>query len=133
MFVEVASVKSESYVLRFISRHVDVHLSQHRLLERLSVFSCVAFALLSCVCAQSCLTLCDPMNCSPPGSSVHGILHERIPELVASSFSSASVKVDHIEVDYIRVGLFLGSTFCCIGLSVHLMLYCLGYCNLEVG
>jgi len=133
MFVEVASVKSESYVLRFISRHVDVHLSQHRLLERLSVFSCVAFALLSCVCAQLCLTLCDPMNCSPPGSSVHGILHERIPEWVASSFSSASVKADHIEVDYIRVGLFLGSTFCCIGLSVHLMLYCLGYCNLEVG
>ena len=29
--------------------------------------------------AQSCLTLCDPMNCSPPGSSVHGILQERIP------------------------------------------------------
>ena len=133
MFVEVASVKSESYVLRFISRHVDVRLLQHRLLERLSVFSCVAFALLSCVCAQSCLTLCDPMNYSPPGSSVHGILHARIPEGVASSFSSASVKVDYVEVDYIHVGLFLGSTFCCIGLSVPLMLYCLGYCNLEVG
>ena len=28
--------------------------------------------------AQSCLTLCDPMNCSPPGSSVHGILQARI-------------------------------------------------------
>ena len=30
-----------------------------------------------CVCsvAQSCLTLCDPMDCSSPGSSVHGILH----------------------------------------------------------
>ena len=28
--------------------------------------------------AQSCLTLCDPMNHSPPGSSVHGILHVRI-------------------------------------------------------
>ena len=27
--------------------------------------------------AWSYLTLCDPMNCSPPGSSVHGILHER--------------------------------------------------------
>ena len=26
-----------------------------------------------CVCAQSGLTLCDPMDCSPPGSSVHGI------------------------------------------------------------
>ena len=28
---------------------------------------------------QSCLTLCDPMDCSPPGSSVHGILQARIP------------------------------------------------------
>ena len=27
---------------------------------------------------QSCLTLCDLMDCSPPGSSVHGILHARI-------------------------------------------------------
>ena len=27
---------------------------------------------------QSCLTLCDPMNCSPPGSSVHGILQAKI-------------------------------------------------------
>ena len=32
------------------------------------------FLLYGCVCliAQSCLTLCDPMDCSPPGSSVHG-------------------------------------------------------------
>ena len=29
---------------------------------------------IQCVCAQSCLTLCDPMDCSPPGSSLHGIL-----------------------------------------------------------
>ena len=28
--------------------------------------------------AQSCLTLCDPMDCSPPGSSVHGIFLARI-------------------------------------------------------
>ena len=28
--------------------------------------------------AQSCLILCDPMDCSPPGSSVHGILQARI-------------------------------------------------------
>ena len=32
---------------------------------------------------QSCLTLCDPMGCSPPGSSVHGILQARILEWVA--------------------------------------------------
>ena len=33
--------------------------------------------------AQSCLTLCDPMGCSLPGSSVHGILQARILEWVA--------------------------------------------------
>ena len=32
---------------------------------------------------QLCLTLCDPMDCSPPGSSVHGILQARILEWVA--------------------------------------------------
>ena len=31
---------------------------------------------------QSCLTLCDPMDCSPPGSSVHGILQTKIIEWV---------------------------------------------------
>ena len=37
--------------------------------------------------AQSCLTLCDPMDCSLPGSSVHGISQARILEWVAISFS----------------------------------------------
>ena len=40
--------------------------------------------------AQSCLTLCDPMDCSPPGSSVHGILQARILEWVAIPFSRVS-------------------------------------------
>ena len=40
--------------------------------------------------AQSCLTLCDPMDCSLPGSSVHGILQARILEWVAISFSRGS-------------------------------------------
>ena len=39
---------------------------------------------------QSSLTLCDPMDCSPPGSSVHGILQARILEWVAISFSRGS-------------------------------------------
>ena len=34
--------------------------------------------------------LCDPMDCSPPGSSVHGILQARILEWVAISYSSGS-------------------------------------------
>ena len=36
--------------------------------------------------AQSCPTLCDPMDCSPPGSSIHGILQARTLEWVAISF-----------------------------------------------
>jgi len=39
---------------------------------------------------QSCLTLCDPMDYSPPGSSVHGILQARILEWVAMPFSRRS-------------------------------------------
>ena len=37
--------------------------------------------------AQSCLNLCDPMDCSLPGSSVHRILQARILEWVAIPFS----------------------------------------------
>ena len=37
--------------------------------------------------AQSCPTLCDTMDCSLPGSSVHGIFQARVPEWVAVSFS----------------------------------------------
>ena len=39
---------------------------------------------------QSCPTLCDPMDCSLPGSSVHGIFQARILEWVAISFSRGS-------------------------------------------
>ena len=44
------------------------------------------FLMTTCVCvlvAQSCLTFCDPMDCSPPGSSVHAIVQARILESVA--------------------------------------------------
>ena len=39
---------------------------------------------------QSCLTLCDPMDCSPPSSSVHGILQARLLEWVAMPSSRGS-------------------------------------------
>ena len=43
---------------------------------------------ISCyLVANSCSTLCNPMDCSPPGSSVHGISQARILEWVAISFS----------------------------------------------
>ena len=37
---------------------------------------------------QLCLTLCDPVDYNPPGSSVHGILQARLPEWVAISLST---------------------------------------------
>ena len=40
--------------------------------------------------AQSCLTLCDPTDCGPPGSTVHGISQARILERVAIPFSKGS-------------------------------------------
>ena len=43
--------------------------------------------------AQSCPTLCVPMDCSPPGSSVHGIFQARILEWVAISSSRGSSQV----------------------------------------
>ena len=39
---------------------------------------------------QACPTLCDPMDCGLPGSSVHGIVQARILEWVAISFSKGS-------------------------------------------
>ena len=40
---------------------------------------------------QPCLTLSDPMGCSPPGSSVHGIFQTRVLEWVAITFSMYKV------------------------------------------
>ena len=41
--------------------------------------------------AQLCLILYDPMDCSPPGSSVHGILQARVLEWGAIAFSSLTL------------------------------------------
>ena len=62
----------------------DVGHSPPPLKVRGCVHACV------CVCAQSCQTLCDPMDCSPPGSSVCGIFQAGILEQVAISFSRGS-------------------------------------------
>ena len=43
--------------------------------------------------AQSCPTPCDPMDCSPPGSSVHGIFQARILEWVAISFFNTAAVI----------------------------------------
>ena len=54
---------------------------------------CRAAMKIVCVCAkllQLCVTVCDPVDCSPPGSSVHRILQAKILEWVAIHFSRGS-------------------------------------------
>jgi len=46
--------------------------------------------------AQSFLTLCDPRDCSPPGSSAHGILQARTLEWVTISFSIEDIMLSEI-------------------------------------
>ena len=49
------------------------------------------FSLMNeCEVTQSCLTLCNPMDCSLPGASVHGIFQARVLQWVAISFSRGS-------------------------------------------
>ena len=57
--------------------------------------------------AQSCSTLCNPMDCSPPGSSVHGLLWERILEWGTIPFSSGSFQPR----DQTRVSCIAGRFF----------------------
>ena len=55
-----------------------------------------------------CPTLCDPMDCGPPGSSVHGVLQARILEWVAISlFRGSSQPRDRTRVSYIAGRFFI--------------------------
>ena len=56
---------------------------------------------------QSCPTLCDPMDCSPQSSSVHGILQARVLEWVAISFSRGSSRPR----DWTQVSCIAGRRF----------------------
>ena len=52
---------------------------------------------------QSCPTLCDPIDCSPPGSPVPGILQERTLEWVAISFNAWKWKVKVKSLRHVRI------------------------------
>ena len=109
------------------------------------------FCLFPCLLvAQLCLTLCDPMDSSPPGSSDHGISQARILEWVAISFSRGSSHPrDQTWVSFIGRQMlyhlrYQGSRVCvCVCMSVcmcvcvyriifqnHLKVYCRHTCPL---
>ena len=66
------------------------HSSSHRALCFMHIPHFSPIITLSVLVAQLCLPPCDPMDCRPPVSSVHGILYARILEWVAISFSRGS-------------------------------------------
>ena len=75
-------------------RYYNLFHRSSRGVNGLICLSHLAQAWSVCVCVyvcirQSCLTLCNPMGCSPPHSSSHGILQARILEWVAIPFSRA--------------------------------------------
>ena len=68
------------YIYRFMNIFIYVYLTLKQFL----------FYQKSTKSRQSCPTLCNPMDCSPPGSSVHGISQARILEWVAMPSSRGS-------------------------------------------
>ena len=56
---------------------------------------------------QSCPTLYDPIDSSPPGSAVPGILQARTLEWVAISFSSFPLKLEEVTVQYTQAKSYL--------------------------
>ena len=74
--------------------------------ELMGSFLCGNHSSLCCLVTKLCPALCDPMDCSPPGSSVHGISQARILEWVATSFSKFS-----------SMGFYFSSGPCCCSRS----------------
>ena len=73
---------------------------------------------------QSCLTLCNPMGCGPPGSSVHGSLQARILEWVAISSSrgifptqGSNPRLLHWQADSLLLSHLGSPVQCCVLLS----------------
>ena len=65
-------------------------------------------ACVLCLVAQSCLTVCHPVDCSPPGSSVCGILQASILEWVAMPSSRGSFQSrDQTQVFHIAGEFFI--------------------------
>ena len=56
--------------------------------------------------AQSCLTLSDPMDCSPPGSSIHGIFQAKVLEWGAIAFSGFMnyVPIKFLTTQFFQIG-----------------------------
>ena len=82
-FVKGLNVRAKT--TKLLEKKKQVNLHDHELGNNFLHMTSKAKQVLV---TQSCPTLCDPMDCSPPGSSVHGILQARILEWVSIPFST---------------------------------------------
>ena len=105
-FTEVLVIILCSFILHFVSTYGLMTLFSSMFLLLSFLLLCIYCINRSLICGyngvhtcvkcvkmlvvQSCLILCDPMDFSLPGSSVHGILQARILEWVAIPFSRGS-------------------------------------------
>ena len=86
----------ERLIIKRRSNMEKIHIQypvQLKMLNLISTETCIYIYMYVYLCVlitQSCPTLYDPMNCSLPGSSVHGILQARIQEWVVISFPRGS-------------------------------------------
>ena len=70
--------------------------------------------------AQSCPTLSDPMDCSPPGSSVHGILQARVLEWVPVQYYTVNCDSIIVIINQLLPLFFLFKTALSILLSLYM-------------
>ena len=79
LFDSISALQIRSSIAFFQIPHIRINIQ----------YSFFSFCEVTAKSLQSCLTLCDPIDGSPPGSPVPGILQARTLEWVAISFSSA--------------------------------------------
>ena len=82
---------TEKYSLSLVEHLPSIYLGEGKIRNEkvLKIYHVIDATIACCCClvAKSCLTLCDPMDYSLPGSSVHGIFQARILEWVAMASS----------------------------------------------
>ena len=87
-FTYCCSLHNWSWLYKFISGDITLSNFGERTKKEGVIWASKSFSCMGASwVARSCPTLYNPMNCSPPGSSVHGIAQARILAWVAISFS----------------------------------------------
>ena len=77
----------DSYIEYYSNLHLRIHMSK----RNSETYNTSVHAHTHAESLQSCSTLCNGMECSPPGSSVHEILQARILEWIGLPFSSPGI------------------------------------------